>query len=310
VKWFFCENPFEEAFFCCSFSISGFPFFVSDIITFLEISVSEHISFIASSRAAAISAGVAAVGVAAMAWFLLRALMVALSKAAVALSALMRFFRLSGQRIKNFPETTLSTLLDEALDARRFFFIESAPFTSFWKRVGQAVFFSLLVAAGALGYTTVYGLKDAYAATHDEMVSLGALRLAGEGMVWDAPDGAREFALIPGERHLVVEGEELRFASWLRRLGLKRHHRVRRFHLYHEPPSTVNPGVPDRSIPFEDAPFFAFCTRHQKRLPLERVTFISTPADLAAGAHLFSVLPSGYALMPVDRGAAGMRNDP
>jgi hypothetical protein len=277
-------------------------------MTLLEISVNEHISFIASSRMAAISAGVAAVGVAAMVWFLLRAFMIALGKAVVALRAVMRLFRLWGQRIKNFPGTAFSAFLDEALDAQRFFFIESAHFTSFWKRVGQVFLFSLLVAAGALGYTTAYGLRDSYPAAHDELVSLGSLRLAGEDMVWDSPDGAREFTLLPGERHLVIEGEELRFPSWLRRLGLERHHRVLRFHLYREPPSTVNPGVPDRSIPFEDAPFFAFCARHQNRLPIKRVTFISPPADLAAGAHSFSVLPMGYAIMPADRGAAGMRN--
>jgi hypothetical protein len=279
-------------------------------MTLLEVSVDEHISFIASSRAAAIFAAVAAVGAVATAWFLLRAFMIVLGKAAVALSALMRLFRLWGQRTKNFPGTAFSAFLDEALDAQRYFFIESAPLTSFWKRVGQAVLFSLLVAAGVLGYTTVYGIRDSFAAAHDELASLGALRLGGEGMVWDSPDGAREFSLHSGERHLVVEGEELRFASWLRPLGLERRHRVLRFHLYREPPSTVNPGVPDRSIPFEDAPFFAFCARHQNLMPLERVTFISPPANLAAGAHSFVVLPSGYALMPVDRDAAEIRYGP
>ncbi|UCF81617.1 MAG: hypothetical protein JSV08_04180 [Acidobacteriota bacterium] len=279
-------------------------------MTFLEISVDEHISFIASSRLAAVSVGVAVVGVAAMAWFLLRAFMTALRKAAVALRALMRLFRLWGQRIKNFPGTAFSAFFDEVSDAKRFFFIESAHITSFWKRVGQAVLFSLLVVAGALGYTTAYGLRDSYPAAHDELVSLGALRLAGEGMVWDSPDGARAFALLPGEHHLVVEGEELRFPSWLHRLGLKRHHRVLRFRLYREPPSTVNPGVPDRSITFEDAPFFTFCARHQNRLPLKRVTFISPPANLAAGEHSFSVLPMGYAIMPVDWDAAEISYGP
>ena len=223
--------------------------------------------------------------------------MVALGKAAVALRALMRFFRLSGQRIKNLPGSTLSALLDEALDARRFFHIESARFSSFWKRMAQAAFFFLLVAVGAIGYTTAYGIKDAYAGTHDEMVALGTLRLADGVLVWDAPDGSRDFALLPGERHVVVEGEELRFAPWLRSLGLERHHRVRAFRLYRERPSTVNPGVPDRRIPLEDAPFFTFCARQKERLPLERATFLSTPADLAAGTHLVRILPSGYALI-------------
>jgi hypothetical protein len=273
--------------------------------------MNEHIELLQSSRLAAVSAGLAAAAGIAVAIFLLLALKALFRKAALVFQCATRSFRLASERSRNFPGTWGSAFSTEVTDARRIFTIESARMGSFWKRVVQAWLCLLVAAAGAIGYVGAHGLRDTVA--YEDTGDLGTFRIEDDAMVWkDASGREHPFPLMPGERIVVVEGEELVFPPRLGFLGLFRHHRPRNFCFYRNVESPFSPGAPDRRVEVNgESPFFLQMKGEPwgRRLAVEHVTLISTAADLSVAPHRLTVLKSGYAFTPASgrRGSVSVR---